>query len=90
MAWLLSVEECSKLLNHDPQFSSLVFHEASTLIDGAPEWIDCPIYRKDRLTPITVREYYIKVTDENAIWQKISRCIMRHRALQQFVRLAIG
>lgn len=86
----ITIEGCSKLLNHHPQFSGLVFHQASALIDGIPEWIECSIYRKDRVAPITVREYYIEVRDESAIWQKMPRRILRHRALQQCVRLAIG
>ncbi len=86
----ITIEGCSKLLNHHPQFSGLVFHQASTFIDGVPEWIECSIYRKDRVAPITVREYYIEVRDESAIWQKMPRRILRHRALQQCVRLAIA
>lgn len=86
----ITIEGCSKLLNHHPQFSGLVFHQASTFIDGVPEWIECSIYRKDRVAPITVREYYLEVRDESAIWQKMPRRILRHRALQQCVRLAIA
>lgn len=86
----ISIEGYSRLLNHHPQFNGLVFHQASTFIDGVPEWIECSIYRKDRVAPITVREYYIEVRDESAIWQKMPRRIMRHRALQQCVRLAIA
>ncbi len=86
----ITIEGCSKLLNHHPQFSGLVFHQASTFIDGVPEWIECSIYRKDRVAPITVREYYIEVRDESTIWQKMPRRILRHRALQQCVRLAIA
>ncbi len=86
----ISIEGYSRLLNHHPQFNGLVFHQASTFIDGVPEWIECSIYRKDRVAPITVREYYIEVRDESAIWQKMPRRILRHRALQQCVRLAIA
>ena len=86
----ITIEGCSKLLNQHPQFNGLVFHQANTLIDGVPEWIECSIYRKDREVPTTVREYYIEVKGETAIWQKMPRRILRHRALQQCVRLAIN
>ena len=77
------------MLNQHPQFNGLAFSQADTLIDGLPEWIECSIYRKDRVLPTTVREYLMEVRGENAIWQKMPRRMLRHRALQQCVRLAI-
>jgi hypothetical protein len=85
----ITIEGCAKLLNQHPQFNGLLFNQANTLIDGVPEWIECSIYRKDREVPTTVREYYIEVRGESAIWQKMPRRILRHRALQQCVRLAM-
>jgi len=85
----ITIEGCSKLLNQHPQFNGLAFNQANTLIDGVPEWIECSIYRKDREVPTTVREYFIEVKGETAIWQKMPRRILRHRALQQCVRLAM-
>jgi hypothetical protein len=85
----ITIEGCSKLLNQHPQFNGLVFTQADTLIDGVPEWIECSIYRKDREVPTTVREYLMEVRGETSIWQKMPRRMLRHRALQQCVRLAI-
>jgi hypothetical protein len=84
-----TIEGCSRLLNQHPQFNGLVFTQADTLIEGVPEWMECSIYRRDRILPITVREHYLEVKGENAIWQKMPRRMLRHRALQQCVRLAI-
>jgi hypothetical protein len=86
----ITIEGCSKLLNQHPQFNGLVFTQADTLVDGLPEWIECSIYRKDREVPTTVREYLAEVRGENEIWQKMPRRMLRHRALQQCVRLAIA
>ena len=86
----ITIEGCSKLLNQHPQFNGLVFTQADTLIDGVPEWIECAIYRKDREVPTTVREYLTEVKGENEIWRKMPRRMLRHRALQQCVRLAIA
>ena len=86
----ITIEGCSKLLNQHPQFNGLEFNQADTLIDGVPEWIECSIYRKDRTVPTTVREYLMEVRGENPIWQKMPRRMLRHRALQQCVRLAIA
>ena len=87
---LITIEGCSKLLNQHPQFNGLIFTQADTLIDGVPEWIECAIYRKDREVPTTVREYLTEVRGENEIWRKMPRRMLRHRALQQCVRLAIA
>ena len=86
----ITIEGCSKLLNQHPQFNGLVFNQADTLIDGVPEWMECTIYRKDRTVPTTVREYLTEVRGDNPIWQKMPRRMLRHRALQQCVRLAIA
>jgi hypothetical protein len=86
----ITIEGCSKLLNQHPQFNGLVFHQADTLLEGVPEWVECSIYRKDRAIPTTVREYLTEVRGENTIWQKMPRRMLRHRALQQCVRLAIA
>ena len=86
----ITIEGCSKLLNQHPQFNGLVFNQADTLIDGVPEWMECSIYRKDRTVPTTVREYLLEVRGDNPIWQKMPRRMLRHRALQQCVRLAIA
>jgi hypothetical protein len=86
----ITIEGCSKLLNQHPQFNGLYFTQADTLIDGLPEWIECSIYRKDREVPTTVREYLAEVRGENEIWRKMPRRMLRNRALQQCVRLAIA
>lgn len=86
----ITIEGCTKLLNQHGQFNGLIFNQSETLIDGIPEWIECSIYRRDRIIPITVREYLIEVRSEKEIWQKMPRRMLRHRALQQCVRLAMG
>lgn len=86
----ITIEGCAKLLNQHPQFNGLHFTQADTLIDGLPEWIECSIYRKDREVPTTVREYLTEVKGESEIWKKMPRRMLRHRALQQCVRLAIA
>jgi hypothetical protein len=86
----ISIEGCSKLLNAHTQFNGLVFNQADTLVEGVPEWMECSIYRRDRIMPITVREYFVEVRNSHDMWQKMPRRMLRHRALQQCVRLALG
>lgn len=85
----ISIDGCAKLLNSHVQFNGLTFTQAHTLIDGVPEWIECSIYRKDRELPICVREYFCEVKGGSTIWQKMPNRMLRHRALQQCVRLAL-
>lgn len=85
----ITIEGCSKLLNQHSQFNGLTFTQSETLVEGIPEWIECSIYRRDRILPITVREHYVEVRGDNTIWQKMPRRMLRHRALQQCVRLAL-
>ena len=85
----ISIDGCAKLLNNHSQFNGLIFAQAQTQIDGVPEWVECAIYRKDRELPICVREYFREVKGGSAIWQKMPNRMLRHRALQQCVRLAL-
>ena len=86
----ISIEGCSKLLNHHKEFNGLVFTQAEALIEGVPEWIECSIYRKDRILPITIREHFVEVKGDNPFWQKMPIRMLRHKALQQCVRLAFS
>lgn len=86
----VTIEGCSKLLNEHPQFNGLAFVQSDSTIDGIPEWMECSIYRRDRLLPITVREYLVEVKGNSEVWQKMPRRMLRHRALQQCLRLAIA
>jgi RecT family len=84
----ISIEGCAKLLNRHEQFNGLTFTQSETTIEGVPEWIECTIYRKDRSLPICIREHYAEVKGESPVWQKMPRRMLRHRALQQCIRLA--
>lgn len=86
---LISIDGCSKLLNEHSQFNGLAFNQADSLIEGVPEWMECSIYRRDRIMPITIREYFVEVRNNHEMWQKMPRRMLRHRALQQCVRIAI-
>lgn len=85
----ISTEGRSKLLNYHEQFNGLVFTQTETQIEGVQEWVECSIYRKDRILPITVREHFLEVKGDSLIWQKMPRRMLRHKALQQCVRLAL-
>jgi hypothetical protein len=85
----ITIEGCCTLLNRHPQFNGLTFTQSNTDNAGVPEWIECTIYRRDREVPITVREYLVEVEADKPVWKKMPRRMLRHRALQQCVKLAI-
>lgn len=86
----ITIEGWMHLLNQHPQFNGMTFAQGEAGSNTIPEWMECSIYRKDRIFPMTVREYFQEVKTEQPIWQKMPRRMLRHRALQQCARLAMG
>ena len=86
----ITVEGWSKLLNCHPAFDGITFSESPEHANSIPIWMECTIYRKDRVKPIVIREYFEEVKGEQAIWQKMPRRMLRHRVMAQCARLAVG
>ena len=86
----ISVEGYSKILNSHPAFDGITFSQSEESTNGIPIWMECTIFRKDRIQPIIVREYFEEVKGEQPIWQKMPRRMLRHRVMQQCARLAVG
>ena len=86
----ITVEGYSKILNRHPAFDGIAFTESAENREGIPVWMECTIYRKDRIQPTVVREYLEEVKGDQAIWKKMPRRMLRHRVMQQCARLAIG
>jgi hypothetical protein len=85
----ITVEGYSKILNRHPAFDGITFTESAENREGIPIWMECAIYRKDRIQPTIVREYFEEVKGEQSVWQKIPRRMLRHRVMQQCTRIAI-
>lgn len=79
-----------QLMNRHPAFTGLQFTYGPYSETEVPAWVECTIHRSDRITPITVREYRCEVQRDTQIWGKMPRRMLRHRALQQCARLALG
>ncbi len=86
----IGVDAWIKLMNQHPAFAGVTFLESTDYKDEIPVWMECTIYRSDRIIPTTIREYYCEVRNDSAIWDKMPRRMLRHRALQQCARLAMG
>ena len=87
---LITIDGWMRLINQDQQFAGMTFKESSELELGIPLWMECSIYRHDRILPITVKEYSAEIKTEHPLWKTMPRRMLRHRSIQQCARLAFG
>jgi hypothetical protein len=86
----ITIDGWSKLMNDHPQYAGMSLRDSTELIDGIPAWIECTIYRNDRILPIVIKEYYEEVKTDHPSWQQMPRRMLRHRVIQQCARLALN
>lgn len=86
----ITLNGCIKIMNSHPCFQGIEFTNSEMKDKDAPDWIECTIYRSDRIKPIVVREYLSEANQESEIWQKMPSRMLRNRALTQCVKIAFG
>jgi len=86
----ISIDGWIKLINSHSAFKAMTISESHELEEGIPAWMECAIYRTDRELPIRIREYYVEVKGESAVWKKMPRRMLRHRVIQQCARLSFS
>jgi hypothetical protein len=86
----ITIDGWSKLMNDHPQYTGLSLRDSTELINGIPTWIECTIYRNDRILPIVIKEYFEEVRTDHPSWQQMPRRMLRHRVIQQCARLAFN
>ena len=86
----ITIDGWAKLINQHPQYAGMSLRDSTELIDGIPAWMECTIYRNDRILPIVIKEYLEEVRTDHPSWQQMPRRMLRHRAIQQCARLALG
>ena len=79
-----------KLINGHEQYAGMSLREPIAVEHEVPEWIECTIYRNDRILPIIIKEYLEEVMTDHPSWQKMPRRMLRHRVIQQCARVAFG
>ena len=89
----ITIDGWVKLINGHEQYAGMSLREApienpSSIVD--PTWMECTIYRHDRILPIVVKEYLDEVKTDHPSWQQMPRRMLRHRVIQQCARLAFG
>lgn len=86
----ITIDGWARLINQHPAYSGMSLRDATELQDGIPVWMECCIYRNDRILPIVVKEYYEEVKTAHTVWVRMPRRMLRHRVIQQCARLAFG
>jgi hypothetical protein len=86
----LPIDGWIALIQREASFQGMIFTQAEKEEQEVPIWMECTIYRSDRVVPMTVREYLSEVKTNHPAWQQIPRRMLRYKALQQCARLAFG
>ncbi len=87
----ITIDGWVKLINTHEQYAGMSLREATTEDKNqAPEWMECTIYRHDRILPIVLKEYLEEVRTEHPSWLQMPRRMLRHRVIQQCARVAFG
>lgn len=86
----ITIDGWSKLINYHPQYAGMSLRDSTELINGIPTWMECTIYRNDRILPIVIKEYFEEVRTDHPCWNQMPRRMLRHRVIQQCARLAFG
>jgi len=86
----ITIDGWTKLMNQHPQYAGMSLREPTESNSQLPAWMECTIYRNDRILPIVVKEYLEEVMTNHPSWQQMPRRMLRHRVIQQCARLAFG
>jgi hypothetical protein len=87
---VVGVDGWSKIMNRHPHFSGMQFQESAEHSGGIPIWMECEIYRKDRVVPLKVREYFDEARSDHMAWITHPRRMLRHKCMVQCARIAFG
>jgi phage recombination protein Bet len=90
---VVGLDGWSRIINEHPQFDGMDFADGPACEGkhkGAPEWIECVMYRKDRSHPIRVRERLIECYRETGPWNSHPGRMLRTKAMIQCARVAFG
>ena len=87
---VVGVDGWSKIMNSHPQFSGMQFQESADSSGGIPIWMECEIYRKDRVVTLKVREYFEEARSDHMAWITHPRRMLRHKCMVQCARIAFG
>lgn len=87
---VVGVDGWSKIMNSHLQFAGVQFQESAESSGGIPNWMECEIYRHDRVVPLKVREYFEEARSDHMAWITHPRRMLRHKCMVQCARIAFG
>ena len=87
---VVGVDGWSKIMNAHAQFAGVQFLESGERSQDIPNWMECEIYRHDRVVPLRVREYFDEVRNDHPSWITHPRRMLRHKCMVQCARIAFG
>lgn len=89
---VVGVDGWSRIVNEHPQYDGVEFAygEPVDKHKGAPAWIECAIFRKDRTHPTRIREHLSECYLDTAPWKSHPGRMLRHKAFMQCARVALS
>jgi hypothetical protein len=66
------------------------FVESAPGDDELPQYFECTIFRKDRKTATSIREYMHEAHTNQGAWLTHPRRMLRHKAMVQCARICFG
>ena len=90
VAFMITLDGWVKLLHRHPRFRGLSFEEGPIDEHGLPLWQSCTLYWEGFACPWMVREWASEHRSLHESWLNHPRRMLRHKALAQCARLALG
>jgi hypothetical protein len=90
VAFMITLDGWVKLLHRHPRFRGLSFEEGPNDEHGLPLWQSCSLYWEGFACPLLVREWACEHRSLHESWLNHPRRMLRHKALTQCARLALG
>ena len=87
---MITLDGWVKLLHRNPRFRGLSFEEGPIDEHGLPLWQSCILYWEGFACPWMVREWASEHRSLHESWLNHPRRMLRHKALAQCARLALG
>lgn len=85
---VVGVDGWARIINEHSAFDGMEFAHGRDEELGL--WMECIIFRKDRMHPIKVKEYMKEVVRNTDPWKSHPMRMLRHKSLIQCARLAFG
>ena len=87
---VVGVDGWIRIINSNPDVESVTFEDGPPDEKDIPVWIECTIKLRSRPVPLAIKEYFAECSRNTAPWTSHPRRMLRHKALIQAGRIALG